>query len=89
MRNDQSASEVKIKFKTREGFWHKIDEFPDESKNGRKKSNNVFQRNFPLVHVCTILKDSLRYPLHILCSISRVLINFRRGQYTYASLANV
>ena len=37
MRNDQSASEVKIKFKTREGFWHKIDEFPDESKNGRKK----------------------------------------------------
>ena len=40
MRNDQSASEVKIKFKTREGFWHKIDEFPDESKNGRKKSKN-------------------------------------------------
>ena len=43
MRNDQSASEVKIKFKTREGFWHKIDEFPDESKNGRKKSKNLSQ----------------------------------------------
>lgn len=40
MRNDQSASEVKIKFKTREGFWHKIDEFPDESKNGRKISKS-------------------------------------------------
>ena len=43
MRNDQSASEVKIKFKTREGFWHKIDEFPDESKNGRKMSKNISQ----------------------------------------------
>ena len=43
MRNDQSASEVKIKFKTREGFWHKIDEFPDESKNGRKKSKKLSQ----------------------------------------------
>ena len=45
MRNDQSASEVKIKFKTREGFWHKIDEFPDESKNGRKLSDKILNRN--------------------------------------------
>ena len=57
MRNDQSASEVKIKFKTREGFWHKIDEFPDESKNGRKKSKNPKPNPN---HVGTFLKDLLR-----------------------------
>ena len=57
MRNDQSASEVKIKFKTREGFWHKIDEFPDESKNGRKRSKNPKPNPN---HVGTFLKDLLR-----------------------------
>ena len=59
MRNDQSASEVKIKFKTREGFWHKIDEFPDESKNGRKKSKiKMYPKPNPN-HVGTLFKDLL------------------------------
>ena len=56
MRNDQSASEVKIKFKTREGFWHKIDEFPDESKNGRKKSNIIKMYPNAIFHWCTFVQ---------------------------------
>ena len=56
MRNDQSASEVKIKFKTREGFWHKIDEFPDESKNGRKKSKIIKMYPNAIFHWCTLVQ---------------------------------